>query len=334
MICSLDSDYTVPKRHGHTYKLHYMFLSGEERRIYKAIFDAIEAHENRLVFGKAIDTNQLWRIFLEVLADNPTLFWVEKGVRFSVSQRETVLILKYIFKASDVAEYKKRMTRKIEEIYNECVPGCKCDMDLVVSVHDYITRNVLYVNDGNPEQQSMVGPLMFGKGVCEGISFLYSYILNVFGINCTTIYGRIEGEENGHAWNMVFLDGQGYHVDVTHDLECSTYRGNHIHLNLTDEEIGRNRTWEHPVRCGATIYNYYSYNGYQFKGFKEVCEYIRSCLKAKKMEFEFRIVPSPPRDTVMKQINDYIVKIAKDYSFGWSGMLDVYYMKFDRIRLK
>lgn len=334
MTCNLDLKYTVPKNHGTTYKLHYMFLSGCDRTIYKAIFDALDAHEPYMRFNKLVDQQQIWRVFLDVLADNPTLFWVEKKLKYWSDPSSCEIVFSYIFPAKEVAYYKVSMTRKVDEIHAKCSKGCKSDMELALRVHDYLTENVKYVDDGNPEQQSMVGPLMLGRGVCEGIAFAYSYLMSVFGINCTTVYGQIKGEKNGHAWNMIFLDGNAYHIDVTHDLACTSYKGNHINFNLKDEDLSPFRTWDSPVRCDSTEFNYFDHTETRFRTFQQVCDFIRSNISYKDLSMEFRITPNPPRDKAIEQLDEYIRDICKTAEYSWSGKNDFYHLEFKHVKLK
>ncbi len=60
------------------------------------------------------------------------------------------------------------------------------------------------------------GILVNNIGVCAGYSSAYFYLLNRVGIQnevCTS-------EKLNHAWNIVFINGQGYYVDVTWD-DCN-----------------------------------------------------------------------------------------------------------------
>ena len=207
-------------------------------------------------------------------------------------------------------------------------------MDLALRVHDYLAMNVKYVNDGSPEQQSMMGPLLLGKGVCEGIAFTYSYIMGVFGVNCSTVYGQLKGHIDGHAWNILFLGGRAYHVDVTHDLAGDNPMCLHLHMNQTDEEMRVDRSWYFPVKCDDTLYNYYEYTGSQMTTFKEVCDYLHDCIEADQKVVEFRIRPAPPSDAVFKKIDEYISSITDSASYRWYRVEDVYCIVFESVHFR
>lgn len=333
MICNLPREYTLQSNHGRTYKLHFMFLSGDDREIYRAMFKAIDGYERSVIFDRDLDTERLSRIFLMVLADNPTLFWVDKTLMVRSYPGRTEAIFDHIFPKGDVGRYKKEITREVEAIRQRIAGSCHSDYDVALQVHDILTRNIRYLDEGTPQQQSMLGPLLHRKGVCEGIAFAYSYILYVFGVNCTTVYGRVTGEQHGHAWNIVFLDGKGYHVDVTHDLECTSYAGNHRRFCLTDAEMSVDRTWDSPVVCDSTRYTYTNVNGTCFRSLRAMCEHVQALLSSNGRETEFRVV-GIPRDEVMARLGSHLSDICLEYSLKHAGDGDYYHVRFDSVRLK
>lgn len=71
-----------------------------------------------------------------------------------------------------------------------------------------------YLNDSIPDESCCAyGPLVLKFGVCEGISQAYSWMLNRLGFeNYYTTSDTI-----CHGWNMVYINGVAYYVDITHD---------------------------------------------------------------------------------------------------------------------
>ena len=64
-----------------------------------------------------------------------------------------------------------------------------------------------------PEDYTMYGALVNHTAVCEGYAKAYKYLLAKVGI-----YSYIcASDDINHAWNIVYIDGCAYHVDVTHD---------------------------------------------------------------------------------------------------------------------
>ena len=73
-----------------------------------------------------------------------------------------------------------------------------------------------------PESFGMYGALVLGVAVCEGYSRSYQYMLNELGIEnylCSSV-------DLCHVWNIVKLNGEYYHVDITFDdAPCSSGNG-------------------------------------------------------------------------------------------------------------
>ncbi len=62
-------------------------------------------------------------------------------------------------------------------------------------------------------EHTAYGALANGSSVCQGYAMAYMYLLNRVGIKN---YYVSSGKLN-HAWNIVYIDGKPYHVDVTFD---------------------------------------------------------------------------------------------------------------------
>ena len=104
--------------------------------------------------------------------------------------------------------YEQKMA---ELIAATCLPEMS-DWQKAISVHDYIVLHTIYDEemDKNTGYDSLIG----GTTVCYGYSMLYMDVMNRLGIPCQIVITD-ETERNGHAWNVVQLDGQWYHVDLT-----------------------------------------------------------------------------------------------------------------------
>ncbi|MBQ7408568.1 MAG: hypothetical protein IJW13_04765 [Clostridia bacterium] len=89
--------------------------------------------------------------------------------------------------------------------------------------HNYLAKSVTYYNDDEADplrrsyMQSAYGALIDNKCVCQGYAEAYKRILDFAGIKCEVISGKIKGHTEYHAWNMVYLEGEWHHVDVTWD---------------------------------------------------------------------------------------------------------------------
>ena len=69
------------------------------------------------------------------------------------------------------------------------------------------------------EYHSSYGPLILGKGVCDGLSYAYGNLLKSEGISCRVIIDN----EIDHAWNVVTLDGKEYKIDLVEGVRFTSW---------------------------------------------------------------------------------------------------------------
>ena len=136
------------------------------------------------------------------------------------------------------------------EEYQEMMAGCDAvtekmiadikdnenltDVEKALLVHDRIALNCAYdyenyLNDAVPfYSYSMYGVLVTGVGVCQGYAEAYLYILRQLGID-----GYLcESETLNHAWNIIIINGEEYHVDITWDDPVNDVTGRVKHTNF------------------------------------------------------------------------------------------------------
>ncbi|MDD6678385.1 MAG: transglutaminase domain-containing protein [Firmicutes bacterium] len=89
------------------------------------------------------------------------------------------------------------------------------DVEKAMLLHDYLARQNNYPDLNNLPQHTYdaYGCLVEGSAVCNGYAYAYSYLLEKCGItSCVT-----SSEGMNHAWNLVYMNGGWYHVDITWD---------------------------------------------------------------------------------------------------------------------
>ncbi|MDE5950842.1 MAG: hypothetical protein K2H12_04590 [Acetatifactor sp.] len=96
-------------------------------------------------------------------------------------------------------------------------------------VHNRLLELVEY-QSGAPMSQSAYSALVNGKTVCAGYARAFQYLMQQLGIPCYYCTGY-SGEN--HAWNIIYLYGEYYNVDLTwDDTEPATYK----FFNKTDQD--------------------------------------------------------------------------------------------------
>ena len=112
-------------------------------------------------------------------------------------------------------------------------------------IHDYLVYEAEYDYD-NMEADTLPddsyrsgGLLMNGAGVCQAYSYAYKYLMNQLDIESFVTFSI----EMNHAWNIVNIDGDYYHVDCTWDDPVYERLGkvDHAYFLVSDEAMQQNR---------------------------------------------------------------------------------------------
>lgn len=134
---------------------------------------------------------------------------------------------KYFYKKSDLVALKSFINKWTKENINSSMS----DEEKVRVIHDYIVHQYVYSygdkgknSNSTAENSTRKGysvytsfALVFtGGGVCNSNAILFYRMAKQAGLDVKYIVGEIAGKDS-HAWNMVKVDGDWYHIDVTYD---------------------------------------------------------------------------------------------------------------------
>lgn len=92
--------------------------------------------------------------------------------------------------------------------------------DIIKNAHNYLVETVEYDSDNNSISHSIYGAFVNKSAVCDGYAKALKYILGKSGIACVEVCGvgqNSNNESESHAWNVVWINGEWYGVDVTWD---------------------------------------------------------------------------------------------------------------------
>ena len=129
---------------------------------------------------------------------------------------------------------------KAKEILKSMPQGSAYDK--VLWIYSYIVNNITYVEDSNSylsgSPSFIYDGLIGGKTQCTGFADTMTMMCNLAGIQTITICGETN---EGHAWNLVNLDGNFYYCDATSDsvIKADLPEGiKDLHLSfLKSEEV-------------------------------------------------------------------------------------------------
>lgn len=107
----------------------------------------------------------------------------------------------------------KFVDQKVAEILSTVNPNEMTDYEKVKFVNDYIVKNTVYSTGTVSSPHSAFAIVNEGKGVCQGYALLALKMLKGLGVETKYVTGEVK--TGGHAWNLVKVNGQWYHLDTT-----------------------------------------------------------------------------------------------------------------------
>ncbi len=161
--------------------------------------------------------------------------------------------------------------RHVAEILSSVKPNTMTDFEKVKFVNDYIVKNTSYSEDTTVSPHSACAVVSEGKGVCQGYALLALKLLNDLGIEAKYVVGEVY--TGGHAWNLVKVDGEWYHLDTTWNDPVPDRENavSYKYFLMNDAQMRLDHTWEQSNYPEATSKKY-SYmkqvdHAYELDGF-------------------------------------------------------------------
>jgi len=111
------------------------------------------------------------------------------------------------------AAYEQYVDAQVASILSNVDANSMSDFEKVKFVNDYIVKNTVYSEDTTLSPHSAIAVLKEHKGVCQGYALLALKMLRELGIETLYVVGEVN--TGPHAWNLVKVNGEWYHLDTT-----------------------------------------------------------------------------------------------------------------------
>jgi hypothetical protein len=217
------------------------------------------------------DTYNVDAIFKSILSEGSNMGYVSGCSATIITMRGKAsaiieLKLQYVYPKEKILALRSETEKQANVIIDSIIKPGMSDYEKTLAVHDHIIKNSEYdqlnadLGSVPPEEHEAYGVLVKGIGVCDSYAKAMKLLLEKSGVQCLLVEGTTveDAASVDHAWNIVKLEDEYYHIDATwNDTELS-----YQYFNLNDEAIRKTHQWDrsrYPL-CGGVKYNYFEYN--------------------------------------------------------------------------
>lgn len=272
------SDFEKDHRPFSTYQ--YDRLNEQEKIAYICVFNKIEAHPSYIKIP-VLSQTEFNNVFFAVKNDNPNLLCFSDSCNMIRFLSAGLLELHYNQDVDACRQMQSQLLSSADEILSQ-MPNLAEDYEKELYLHDAIIQRCVY-DEHTDHQSDAYGCLVEGRAVCSGYARATMLLLKKAGIETILVSGTGVSERSGsvsHMWNIVWLDGEPYHLDVTWDDPETDENGTstHLYCNLTTQAISADhREISVSIDCTATENNYFRKEGLWFDSYtsaavERICE--------------------------------------------------------------
>lgn len=244
------------------------FVTITNMELYCRLYDAIDNLEDSVnISGYSSDQlddiiNALWH------KSNAEFFYLTIGEYEPIRVEGTTVMIEYGYDKETIRQMKKDFATEVNNILNTIADTSESALYNEIAIYTYLERSCTYnYNDperaegkeeflkkvnsaseaekeelyrelmdflGDPMEISNTidaySVLVNKTGICFGFAGALTYLYNKLDIDCLTV-GSVPPN---HAWNIICIDGEWYHLDLTYEITNQTDALRY--LNITDSE--------------------------------------------------------------------------------------------------
>ncbi len=228
---------------------------------YDLIYNAFMNLDDEIKLSSEMESDEVFKIREQVIEDHPEIFYLD--YENSKYWSDGVLEFKYIDSKENIIEKRNKIEIKSNYIINKIIEPDMSEFEKELAIHDFLLLNTKYDVENHENgiiptsSYNVDGVLLKGIGVCEGYAQTFKMLLEKVGIESIIV---TEPRIN-HAWNIVKIDGQNFHVDLTWNDPVPDREGRalHTYFNVSDRKMLQGKhIWDQEKypSCTSEKYSY------------------------------------------------------------------------------
>lgn len=166
--------------------------------------------------------------------DHPEFFFL--GGRATLQQRRDEITIRneIEYDPAIIERIRLQMRRQIFQIVRGTLGLSLQQQEKMV--YERIVKRLTYINHRENQDHSVVGPVLYRSGVCEGYNALLLLCLRRLQIPCIKVFGKYKQEDAvWHCWTKAWLGEESVHCDVTWDGHAKD--GRYRYFNLSEDRM-------------------------------------------------------------------------------------------------
>lgn len=183
-------------------------------------------------FQKHLDQKTSYIIYtFEGLVGWEVEYWQLDGLSSNYAVK---LMFQYMVPETELQMMENKANLEVKRIWRKVLGSANVPVFVKPFLaFSYLTQEVKYdekaakeldIDDkrvpSDPVPHLSYGPLVEHRGICSGLAWAFKRMMEEVGIECVTVSGYLREDQSvGHAWNLVKLGGQYYHVDPTSGIK-------------------------------------------------------------------------------------------------------------------
>lgn len=224
-------------------------LSPAEQRAYDELLQGLKARHMPLPCHGVVASRAL-EVCKAIFYDHPELYYMGHAFSASVGMGGTAVLVNmdYVYSEDEIRSC-EAMLRRAVSIVRTRLRASMDEFEKIVTVAEYVVRNCDYEIDF-VKNQNAAAAICYHKAQCSGYARAITYILDKLGIWSIVVdgYGG-DGLGGGgpHAWNMVKVGSNYYHLDVTFMEAYNVGRvtnAAHAYLFYDDVRFAKDHEWD------------------------------------------------------------------------------------------
>lgn len=209
---------------------YFNLLQDTEKRIYREMLDGIRKRKDNFYLTTSEET-EINKVYHALLKDHPELFWVHNRQEVYTTSYQGSDYCEfspgYTYTDQEVAEIQQSMQYAVQEV-SALIPQGADTYEKVRVVYTYLIDLADY--GASDDDQNIAGVFWRKQAVCAGYARAVQYLLEQLDISCIYVEGDTRDSDEGHAWDIVQIDGAYYYVDATNGDQPRFLEGDAVQL--------------------------------------------------------------------------------------------------------